>query len=388
MYATWQANPEPIVAFTVKAIVVVAVVDPEVPVIVTVDAPAVAVLLAVSVNTLEPVVGLVPNAAVTPLGRPEAARVTLPVNPPTSVTAIVSVALAPSAIERVGDELLSVNPGLAAALTVSAMVVVAVVDPDVPVIVTVAGPVVAVLLAVSVNTLVPVAGLVPSAAVTPLGRPEAARVTPPVKPPTSVTEIVSVALAPCATDMLDADGASVKPGLAAALIVTAMVVVAVVDPEVPVIVIVAVPVVAVLLAVSVTTLAPVVGLVPNAAVTPLGSPETATVTLPVNPPVSVTVMVSVAVLPWITDIVEAEGVSVKPAGGVVEVGVPVPITMPRPFVPTYTVPNVCGSPVMTPFKSPPYWCAESLICSQLAPSLVEAKMPKAPPTSPEMKTVG
>ena len=49
---------------------------------VTVDEPVVAVLLAVSVSTLVPVVGLVPNAAVTPLGKPLAASVTAPVNPP------------------------------------------------------------------------------------------------------------------------------------------------------------------------------------------------------------------------------------------------------------------------------------------------------------------
>jgi len=82
-------------ALTVRAIVVVAVRVPEVPVIVTVAAPAVAVLLAVSVSTLLPVVGLVPNAAVTPLGNPEAARVTLPANGLTSVTVIVSVPLLP-----------------------------------------------------------------------------------------------------------------------------------------------------------------------------------------------------------------------------------------------------------------------------------------------------
>lgn len=80
---------------TVSAIVVEAVSVPEVPVMVTVDVPVAAVLLAVSVSTLEPVVGLVPNAAVTPLGNPDAARVILPVNPHMSVTVIVSVALLP-----------------------------------------------------------------------------------------------------------------------------------------------------------------------------------------------------------------------------------------------------------------------------------------------------
>ena len=66
---------------TVKATVVDAVRLPEVPVMVTVAAPVVAVLLAVSVSVLLPVVGLVPNTAVTPLGKPEAASITLPVNP-------------------------------------------------------------------------------------------------------------------------------------------------------------------------------------------------------------------------------------------------------------------------------------------------------------------
>lgn len=75
--------------------VVLAVVELEVPVIVTVAAPVVAELLAVSVSTLLPVVGFVAKAAVTPLGRPDAASVTLPVNPPTSVTVIVSVPLLP-----------------------------------------------------------------------------------------------------------------------------------------------------------------------------------------------------------------------------------------------------------------------------------------------------
>jgi hypothetical protein len=76
-------------------VVVTGVSVPEVPVIVTVYAPAVAELLAVSVTTLEPVVGLVENDAVTPLGSPEAASVTLPPNPFTSVTVMVSVALLP-----------------------------------------------------------------------------------------------------------------------------------------------------------------------------------------------------------------------------------------------------------------------------------------------------
>lgn len=101
------------VELTVRAMVVVAVRLPEVPVIVTVADPVVAVPLAVRVNTLVPVVGFVPNAAVTPLGNPDAARVTLPVNPPTSVTVIVLVPLLPCVIVRLLGESDSVNVGVA-----------------------------------------------------------------------------------------------------------------------------------------------------------------------------------------------------------------------------------------------------------------------------------
>lgn len=80
------------VVLTVRAIVVEAVSVPEVPLIVTVTGPpAVAVLLTVSESTLELVAGLVAKEAVTPLGNPDAASVTLPVNPPMPVTVMVSV---------------------------------------------------------------------------------------------------------------------------------------------------------------------------------------------------------------------------------------------------------------------------------------------------------
>jgi len=100
------------VEFTVRASVVDAVKLPEVPVIFTVADPVVAVLLAVSVSTLVPVVGFVPNAAVTPLGRPDAARVTLPVNPPTSVTVIVLVPLPPCVMVRLLGESDNVKVGV------------------------------------------------------------------------------------------------------------------------------------------------------------------------------------------------------------------------------------------------------------------------------------
>ena len=90
----------------------VAVKVPDVPVMTMFEVPAVAVLLAVRVSTLDPVVGLVPNAAATPVGSPDAVNVTLPVNPPVSITATESVMADPSVTESVGDNALSEKPGV------------------------------------------------------------------------------------------------------------------------------------------------------------------------------------------------------------------------------------------------------------------------------------
>jgi len=60
-------------------------------------------------------------------------------------------------------------------------------------------PIVAVPLAVSVRVLVVVVLVGLNDAVTPLGSPEAARLTLPVKPPEGVTVIVLVLFPPCAT---------------------------------------------------------------------------------------------------------------------------------------------------------------------------------------------
>lgn len=200
--------------------------------------------------------------------------------------------------------------------TVSVMVVLAFVVPEVPPMVTVEVPVVAVLLAAKVTMLLPVVGLVPNVAVTPLGKPVAASVTAPVKPPVSVTVMVSVALEACVTDNDVADGVSVKPIGVTLFTVNEMVVLAVVVPEAPPMVTTEVPVVAVLLAVKVTKLLPVVGLVPKVAVTPLGKPDVDSVTAPVKPFVSVTLTVSVELEPCVTESDVADGASVKPGGGV------------------------------------------------------------------------
>jgi hypothetical protein len=62
---------------------------------VTVTVPMAAVLLAVSVNVLVVVAGFGLNDAVTPVGRPEADKLTLPLKPFCGVIVIAPVPLAP-----------------------------------------------------------------------------------------------------------------------------------------------------------------------------------------------------------------------------------------------------------------------------------------------------
>jgi hypothetical protein len=103
---------------TVSEMLVVAVRLPELPVTVTVAVPTVAVLLTASVSKLDPVVGLGTNAAVTPPGRPEAARFTLPENPFTPVTVIVEVPEPLRTMLRDAGEAASVKLGTTITVTV------------------------------------------------------------------------------------------------------------------------------------------------------------------------------------------------------------------------------------------------------------------------------
>src|SRR5207247_7311500 len=82
-------------AVTVRAIVVVLVKVPDVPVIVTVLVPVVAVLLAVSVKVLVVVAGFGLQDAVTPLRRPDADKLTLPPKRFCEMIVIVHVPLPP-----------------------------------------------------------------------------------------------------------------------------------------------------------------------------------------------------------------------------------------------------------------------------------------------------
>src|ERR1041385_6993455 len=91
-------------AVTVRAIVVVLVKVPDVPVIVTVPAPVVAVLLAVTVKMLVVAAGVGLKDAVTPLGRRNGEKLTLPLKPFRGVTVIVLVPLPPCVrVKLLGD---------------------------------------------------------------------------------------------------------------------------------------------------------------------------------------------------------------------------------------------------------------------------------------------
>jgi hypothetical protein len=87
----------------------------------------------VNVTTLELADDVGLNEAVTPLGMPEAAKVTEPANGLTSATVMVSVPLAPWATERLVDEAERLK--LPRPVTVSVMDVVALNEPEVPVMV-------------------------------------------------------------------------------------------------------------------------------------------------------------------------------------------------------------------------------------------------------------
>jgi hypothetical protein len=167
---------------------------PEVPLMVTVTVPVVAVLLAVSVKVLEVLALLGLNDAVTPLGKPDADRLTVLLKPFCGVTVMALVALAPCVIAKLLGVADSVKFG--GAVTVRETLVVCDKLPDTPVMVTMTVPVAAVLLAVSVNVLEVALLLGLNDALTPLGKPDAERLTLLLKPFRGVTVMVLVPAAP------------------------------------------------------------------------------------------------------------------------------------------------------------------------------------------------
>ena len=77
---------------------------PATAVMVTEAVPVVAALLAVNVNVLVLAVLLGLNDAVTPLGRPDADKLTLPVKPFCGLTVMVVAPLAPCTIAKLLDD--------------------------------------------------------------------------------------------------------------------------------------------------------------------------------------------------------------------------------------------------------------------------------------------
>jgi hypothetical protein len=173
---------------TDSVIVVELVRVPEVPVIITLAAPTVAVLVVVNVNVLVLVVLAGLKEAVTPLGRPDADKLTLPLKPFCGMTVTVVPPLAPCATLKVFGEADRLKVGGKA--TVSEIVAVLLKLPDIPVMVTGNVPVIAVAAAVKVNVLVLAVEAGLKEAVTPLGRPDADKLTLAVKPLRGVIVIV------------------------------------------------------------------------------------------------------------------------------------------------------------------------------------------------------
>jgi hypothetical protein len=173
--------------------VVDTVFDPEVPISLTVEFANFAVLPAVSVSRLVPVVGFGEKDALTPLGNPESERLTLPRNPYSGVTVTFAGVEVPDPRFTVSGPA-KVNAG---ATTSIVNVVFAVCAPLTPVTVNVLIPTGAESLAFKVSAAVPVTGFGEIEVVTPLGSPETARPTLPAKPYSGFTEIEVELEDPC-----------------------------------------------------------------------------------------------------------------------------------------------------------------------------------------------
>lgn len=179
---------------------VVCVKLPEAPWITIENVPIEVLLVADKVSVLVAVVVLELKDAVTPRGRPEAVKLTLPVKPFCPVTVIVDVTFVPRArLSELGE---AERAKFGRGVTVSESVVLCDNAPDLPVMFIVTVPSAAVLLAVSVSVLVLVVLLGLNAAVTPLGKPVAERLKLPLNPFSGVTVMVLVPLALCAMLML------------------------------------------------------------------------------------------------------------------------------------------------------------------------------------------
>jgi hypothetical protein len=248
---------------------------------------------------LTPVVlGLtVVNAELTPAGSPDTARLTLPENPPRSWTVTSLGELHPVCPAKTVSVLGEVERLKLESESVKATVTDPFVVPEVPVTVTVYVPGAAALVAekVTVPGLVALAVEPLKAAVTPVGRPEIARLTLLLLRPTGFAMlIVLLALLPAPRLKVLADVKRLKLGVGMFNSIVALLFVL---PEVPVTVRVCAPGAAEELGVKVKVLLLVVLAGLNAAVTPAGSPLALKATLPLKSPWPDTLIVELVLAP-------------------------------------------------------------------------------------------
>ena len=178
-------------ALTASGMITEAIAFTDFPVTVSVLLPTTALELAETIRDAVCVTGLGKNEAVTPLGSPVIARLTLSSKPYIGMTYTYCGCADVPWPTVIVPSLCSVNRGTN---TPRVTVVVRVMLPDVPVIVNVALPRAAVELAerVRLESCDCVAGFGAKEAVTPLGRPEMDKVTLPVKPNCGLTPMPRV----------------------------------------------------------------------------------------------------------------------------------------------------------------------------------------------------
>ena len=202
---------------TLRLIAVVWLREPETPVMVTVLVPVVAVLLAVNVRVLVPVAGFGLNAAVTPLPRPLADRVTLPAKPLVGWIVIVVVPCDDRVMVKLVGDAVSVKLPVATAVTVRLTVAFCVMLPPVPVTVMVYVPVAVVAATAMLMVEVPEPGAAMDAGlkltVTPVGWPDAVKAMAELKPPETVVVIVDEPFPPWTTETEAGEAEMVKLGV-------------------------------------------------------------------------------------------------------------------------------------------------------------------------------
>ena len=179
---------------TVSVMVVLCERFPLVPLTVTVVALTPAVLAAVKVSVLVPVVDCGLKLAVTPAGNPLTLRATVPLNPPPGMTVTVLVAVPPwTTLALVADSEKSEGP-----VTVRAIVALCVRLPLVPTMEIFVVPAGVLVCALKLTTMVPLPltedGL--KFALTPGGKPVAETETEPVNPNSDATVSVAVGFDP------------------------------------------------------------------------------------------------------------------------------------------------------------------------------------------------